>query len=261
MVVLAAAKVSGIEANKSYLTDSLLENLKIETNVIETVWRIGVRRLLFLGISCIYPKYAEQPIAEEALLSGPLESTNECYAITKIAGIKLCEALSRHHGFDPTSLMPTNVYGPGDNYHTSNSHVLPELKFRFHEAVEAQAESVTCLGTGTPLREFLHVGDLAEACIFALERWQPDPLQLKFINIGTGIDPAILELAEAVATATGYRCEIRWAVSKPDGTPRKQLDVSRLAALGWRVHIPLTEGIVSKVADYRKALSDHQVRL
>lgn len=250
VVVLAAAKVGGIEANNSYPADFLLDNLKIQTNVIETAWRAGVQRLLFLGSSCIYPKLAEQPIREEALLTGPLEPTNEWYAIAKITGIKLCEALRRQHGFDAISLMPTNLYGPGDNYHPTNSHVLPALIRRFHEAAQANAPSVTCWGTGTPLREFLHVDDLGEACVFALEHWRPGPEELQFLNVGTGVDLTIRELAEAVAAATGYQGEIRWDTSKPDGTPKKQLDVGRLAELGWTARIPLAEGLSSTVADF-----------
>ncbi len=261
VVVLAAAKVGGIQANSSYPADFLLENLKIQTHVIETAWRSGVRRLLFLGSSCIYPKFAEQPIREEALLTGALEPTNEWYAIAKITGIKLCEALRRQHGFDAISLMPTNLYGPGDNYHPTNSHVLPALIRRFYEAAEANAPSVTCWGTGTPLREFLHVDDLGEACVFALEQWKPGPDELQFLNVGTGVDLTIRELAEAVATATGFQGEIRWDASKPDGTPKKQLDVSRLAALGWRARIPLAEGLTSTVALYRQDLSEKLVRL
>jgi GDP-L-fucose synthase len=193
---------------------------------------------------------AEQPIREEALLTGPLEPTNEWYAIAKITGIKLCAALRKQHGFDAISLMPTNLYGPGDNYHPTNSHVLPALVRRFHEAAKANAPRVTCWGTGTPLREFLHVDDLGEACVFALERWQPGPEELQFLNVGTGVDLTIRELAEAVAAATGYRGEIRWDTSKPDGTPKKQLDVGRLAELGWQAQIPLAEGLASTVADF-----------
>ena len=250
VVVLAAAKVGGIQANASYPADFLLDNLKIQTNVIETAWRSGVRRLLFLGSSCIYPKFAEQPIREEALLTGALEPTNEWYAIAKITGIKLCEALRRQHGFDGISLMPTNLYGPGDNYHPENSHVLPALIRRFHEAAQANAPSVSCWGSGTPLREFLHVDDLGEACVFALEQWQPGPGDLQFLNVGTGVDQTIRELAEAVAAAAGFQGEIHWDTSKPDGTPKKQLDVSRLAALGWRARIPLAEGLVKTMADF-----------
>ena len=250
VVILAAAKVGGIHANATYPADFLLENLKIQNHVIETAWLNGVRRLLFLGSSCIYPKFAEQPITEDALLTGPLEPTNEWYAIAKITGIKLCQALRQQHGFDAISLMPTNLYGPGDNYHPENSHVLPALIRRFHEATQAKAPSVTCWGTGAPLREFLHVDDLGEACVFALEHFQPGPVDLQFLNVGTGVDLMIRELAEAVAAATGYRGEILWDTSKPDGTPKKQLDVSRLAALGWRARIPLAEGLASTVADF-----------
>ena len=252
VVVLAAAKVGGIQANNTYPADFLLENLKIQTNVIETAWRSGVRRLLFLGSSCIYPKYAEQPIREEALLTGPLEPTNEWYAIAKIAGLKLCAALRWQHGFDAISLMPTNLYGPGDNYHPTNSHVLPALIRRFHEAAEANAPSVTCWGTGTPQREFLHVDDLGEACVFALVHWQPGPEELPFLNVGTGVDLTIRELAEQLAVATGYRGELLWDSSKPDGTPKKQLDVSRLAALGWRSQIPLAEGLASTISTFQQ---------
>ena len=261
VVVLAAAKVGGIQANASYPADFLLDNLKIQTNVIETAWRSGVRRLLFLGSSCIYPKFAEQPIREEALLTGPLEPTNEWYAIAKITGIKLCEALRRQHGFDGISLMPTNLYGPGDNYHPENSHVLPALIRRFHEAAQANAPSVSCWGSGTPLREFLHVDDLGEACVFALEQWQPGPDDLQFLNVGTGVDLTIRELAEQVAAATGFQGEISWDMTKPDGTPKKQLDVSRLAALGWRARIPLAEGLVDTLAAFREQLSENLVRL
>ena len=254
VVVLAAAKVGGIEANNSYPADFLLENLKIQTNVIETAWRSGVRRLLFLGSSCIYPKFAEQPIREETLLTGALEPTNEWYAIAKITGIKLCAALRKQHGFDAISLMPTNLYGPCDNYHPTHSHVLPALIRRFHEAAQQPNQgagtTVTCWGTGFPLREFLHVDDLGEACVFALEHWQPGPEELQFLNVGTGVDLSIRELAEQVAAATGFSGTIEWDASKPDGTPKKQLDVSRLAALGWRARIPLAEGLASTVADF-----------
>jgi GDP-L-fucose synthase len=261
VVVLAAAKVGGIHANATYPADFLLENLKIQTHVIETAWRSGVRRLLFLGSSCIYPKFAEQPIREEALLTGALEPTNEWYAIAKITGIKLCAALRQQHSFDAISLMPTNLYGPGDNYHPTNSHVLPALIRRFHGAAERGDASVTCWGTGTPLREFLHVDDLGEACVFALEHWQPDADQLQHLNVGTGVDLTIRELAEAVAEATGFRGTIAWDASKPDGTPKKQLDVSRLAALGWRARIPLREGLHDTVRLFREQLDQQLVRL
>jgi GDP-L-fucose synthase len=261
VVVLAAAKVGGIHANNTYPADFLLENLKIQTHVIETAWRSGVRRLLFLGSSCIYPKFSEQPIKEEALLTGPLEPTNEWYAIAKITGIKICEALRKQHGFGAISLMPTNLYGPGDNYHPENSHVLPALIRRFHEAAENRNPTVTCWGSGTPLREFLHADDLGEACVFALKHWQPGPDELPFLNVGTGVDLSIRELAEAVANATGYSGTIHWDTSKPDGTPKKQLDVSRLASLGWRARIPLAEGLASTVMLFREQLNQQLVRL
>ena len=261
VVVLAAAKVGGIQANSSYPADFLLENLKIQTNVIETAWRSGVKRLLFLGSSCIYPKFAEQPIKEEALLTGALEPTNEWYAIAKIAGIKLCEALRQQHGFDAISLMPTNLYGPGDNYHPTNSHVLPALIRRFHEASETKAESVTCWGTGSPLREFLHVDDLGEACVFALEHWSPAPTELIYLNVGTGLDLTIRQLAETVARATGYQGSIKWDSSKPDGTPRKQLDVNRMSKMGWQFRIPLSQGLESTYADFLSSFTSNQLRL
>lgn len=261
VVVLAAAKVGGIQANSCNPADFLLENLKIQTQVIETSWRFGVRRLLFLGSSCIYPKFADQPIKEESLLTGALEPTNEWYAIAKIAGIKLCEALRNQHGFDAISLMPTNLYGPGDNYHPTNSHVLPAMIRRFHEAAKANAPSVTCWGTGSPLREFLHVDDLGEACMFVLEHWTPSLGEITYLNVGTGIDLSIRELAEAVATATGYQGAIKWDTSKPDGTPKKQLDVNRLARLGWRARIPLAEGLASTVSLFREHLNQDLVRL
>jgi GDP-L-fucose synthase len=250
VVVLAAAKVGGIYANDTYPADFLLQNLKIQNNVIESAWRSGTRRLLFLGSSCIYPKLAEQPIREEALLTGPLEPTNEWYAIAKIAGIKLCHALRVQHGFDAISLMPTNLYGPGDNYHPENSHVMAAMIRRFHEAKQANATSVTCWGTGTPLREFLHVDDLGEACVFALEHWQPAPEELQHLNVGTGSDLTIRELAELVAQCVGYGGEIHWDASKPDGTPKKQLDVSRLAKLGWQARISLATGVSQAIENY-----------
>ena len=261
VVVLAAAKVGGILANSTYPADFLLDNLKIQNHVIEAAWRHGVRRLLFLGSSCIYPKFADQPIREEALLTGPLEPTNEWYAIAKIAGIELCRALRQQVGFDAISLMPTNLYGPGDNYHPTNSHVLPALIRRFHGAQVAGEPSVTCWGTGTPLREFLHVDDLGEACVFALERWQPAAGELQHLNVGTGLDLSIKQLAESVAEATGYQGEILWDTTKPDGTPKKQLDVGRLAALGWRARIPLAEGLSSTVALFRQQLATGELRL
>ena len=261
VVVLAAAKVGGIHANSSYPADFLLENLKIQTNVIETAWRSGVRRLMFLGSSCIYPKFAEQPISEEALLTGPLESTNQWYAIAKISGIKLCEALRHQHGFDAISLMPTNLYGPGDNYHSTNSHVMPSFIRRFYEAVESSASSVTCWGSGSPLREFLHVDDLGKACVFVLEHWKPSPGDQSFLNVGTGLDLSISDLAQLVADVIGYQGDIIWDKSKPDGTPKKQLDISRISSLGWAPTISLEHGIKSTVEDFLSEYNSESLRL
>ena len=273
-MVLAAAKAGGIHANNTYPADFLLDNLKIQTHVIEGAWRVGVRRLLFLGSSCIYPKFAAQPIREEALLIGALEPTNEWYAIAKIAGIKLCKSLRQQYDFDAISLMSTNLYGPGDDYHPDNSHVLPALIRRFHEAKQSGANSVICWGTGSPLREFLHVDDLGEACVFALEQWSAlssdapkddHGKPLAFLNVGTGVDLPIKDLAEAIAEAVGYKGVIQWDTTKPDGTPKKQLDVSRMQALGWSARIPLAEGLASTVALFqeqlRQNLSNQLVRL
>ena len=269
VVVLAAARVGGIQANSNFPADFLLDNLKIQTNVIEAAWATAARRLLFLGSSCIYPKFADQPIREEALLTGPLEPTNEWYAIAKISGIKLCEALRRQHGFDAISLMPTNLYGTGDNYHPTNSHVLPALLRRFHEAKTRGDASVTCWGSGTPLREFLHADDLGAACVFALEHWsalaedaprdeagQP----LAFLNVGTGVDLTIRALAEQIAAVVGFTGDLLWDTSKPDGTPKKQLDVSRLRRMGWSASIPLAEGLKQAYTDFHTALQREQLR-
>ncbi|MFM7267361.1 MAG: GDP-L-fucose synthase family protein [Cyanobium sp.] len=262
VVVLAAARVGGIQANASYPADFLLDNLKIQNNVIESAWRHGTRRLLFLGSSCIYPKLAEQPIREESLLTGALEPTNEWYAIAKIAGIQLCRALRLQHGFDAISLMPTNLYGPGDNYHPTNSHVLPALIRRFHEAAQTGAESVTCWGSGSPRREFLHVDDLADAAVHCLEQWSPGDEEIQFVNVGTGIDLPIRDLAAQVAQAVGFRGRIDWDTTKPDGTPRKLLDVSRLAALGWSARIPLAEGLRTTAEDFaQRQAAGQEVRL
>ncbi|MFM7635562.1 MAG: GDP-L-fucose synthase family protein [Cyanobacteriota bacterium] len=262
VVVLAAARVGGILANATYPADFLLDNLKIQQNVIESAWRQGTRRLLFLGSSCIYPKLAEQPIREEALLGGPREPTNEWYAIAKITGIQLCRALRLQHGFAAISLMPTNLYGPGDNYHPTNSHVLPGLIRRFQEARETGAEEVVCWGSGSPRREFLHVDDLADAALYCLRHWQPGAEELQHINVGTGTDVSIKELATMVSEAVGFRGRIAWDTSKPDGTPRKLLDVGRLAALGWRATIPLPDGLRRTVAEFvSERASGAEVRL
>lgn len=252
VVILAAAKVGGILANNNYPADFILDNLKIQNNVIEAAWRHGVRRLLFLGSSCIYPKFAEQPIKEESLLTGSLEQTNEWYAIAKIAGIKLCHALRIQHGFDAISLMPTNLYGPGDNYHPNHSHVMAALIRRFTEAARNRTDEVTCWGTGSPRREFLHVDDLANAAVFCLETWKytPEQDEAPFLNIGTGTDISIKELAELIAIATGFKGAIKWDTSKPDGTPRKLLDISQAQTLGWQPTISLKAGIESTIDDY-----------
>ncbi|MFO7628917.1 MAG: GDP-L-fucose synthase [Prochlorococcaceae cyanobacterium] len=269
VVVLAAAKVGGIHANATYPADFLLENLKIQNHVIESAWRSGVRRLLFLGSSCIYPKFAEQPIREEALLTGALEPSNQWYAIAKIAGIQLCRALRAQHGFDAISLMPTNLYGPGDNYHPTNSHVLPALIRRFHEAAARGDAAVSCWGSGSPRREFLHVDDLAAAALFCLEHWDPAApgapsddagSALEFLNVGSGSDLTIAELAAMVASATGFKGAIHWDSSQPDGTPRKLLDVSRLAGLGWRASIPLEQGLAATAALFQQQQAEPSLR-
>lgn len=240
-VFLAAAKVGGILANDSFPADFLYDNLMIEANVIEAAHRSDVSKLLFLGSSCIYPKFAAQPIVEDALLTGPLEPTNEWYAIAKIAGIKLAQAYRRQHGRDFISAMPTNLYGPGDNFDLQSSHVLPALIRKTHEAKAAGADSITIWGTGTPRREFLHVDDLADACVFLMQTYSSD----SHVNVGFGDDVTIRELAEAVKTAVGFDGAVICDTSKPDGTPRKLMDSSRLADLGWRPRTPLDQGIAS----------------
>lgn len=249
-VYLAAARVGGIFANNTYPADFIHENLAIQTHVIQSAYRANVRRLLFLGSSCIYPRAAPQPITEDALLTGPLEPTNEPYAVAKIAGIKLCESFNRQHGTDFRSVMPTNLYGPGDNYHPENSHVIPGLIRRFHEASAARLDYVDVWGSGKPRREFLHVDDLASACVhimgldLAIHSKQTQPM-LSHINVGTGDDIPIADLAQLVAKVVGYHGELRFDTSRPDGTPRKQLDVSKLKALGWQAKIKLEEGLES----------------
>jgi GDP-L-fucose synthase len=246
-VFLAAAKVGGIHANNVYPAEFLRDNLAIQTNVIHSAWQHGVRKFCFLGSSCIYPKLAPQPLREEALLTGPLEPTNEWYAIAKIAGIKMCQAYRRQYGFDAISLMPTNLYGPGDNFDPQNSHVLPALIRKFHEAKLRGDGEVVIWGTGTPRREFLHADDLADAAVFLMRRYSEE----QFINVGSGQDLSIRELAEMVAEAVGYDGTITTDPSKPDGTPRKLMDVSRLHALGWRHRIELREGIARTYASFR----------
>ncbi len=238
-VFLAAAKVGGIHANDTYPADFLRDNLQIQTNVIDAAWRAGAKKLCFLGSSCIYPKLAPQPMREDALLTGPLEPTNEWYAIAKIAGIKMCQAYRRQYGFNAISLMPTNLYGPGDNFDLQNSHVLPALIRRFHEAKLRSDAEVVIWGTGTPRREFLHCDDLARAVVHLMKTYESGEL----VNIGCGTDVTIRELAELVARIVGFTGRLAFDTSKPDGTPRKLLDVGRLSALGWKPGISLEDGV------------------
>jgi len=256
VAIIAAAKVGGIHANNTYPADFLFDNLAIAANTIHGAWRAGVRRLLFLGSSCIYPKHAPQPMTEDCLLTSALEPTNEAYAIAKIAGLKLCQYYRRQHGVAFHAAMPTNLYGPGDNYHPQNSHVLPALIRRFHEAREQGRPEVVAWGTGSPRREFLHVDDLADACAFLLGQAEPPD----WINVGTGTDVTIRELTELVADVTGYRGRIVWDATKPDGTPRKLMDVSRLSALGWRARVGLREGVERTYASFREELAAGRLR-
>jgi GDP-L-fucose synthase len=238
-VFLAAARVGGILANSTYPAEFLRDNLAIQTNVIESARRSGVQKLLFLGSSCIYPRLAAQPMREDYLLTGPLEPTNEPYAIAKIAGLKMCQAYRRQFGFDAICAMPTNLYGPGDNFSAADSHVLPALLRKFHEAKQAGAAEVVVWGSGRPRREFLYVDDLADACLFLMQRYEDE----QPINVGWGRDQTIAELAETIARVVGFRGAMRYDASKPDGTPRKLLDTTRLTALGWAPRTQLTDGI------------------
>lgn len=249
-VFLAAAKVGGIHANNVYRADFLYQNLMIEANVIHAAYEQNVEKLLFLGSSCIYPKLAPQPLKEAYLLTGLLELTNEPYAIAKIAGIKMCEAYRDQYGCNFISAMPTNLYGPNDNYDPENSHVLPALIRKFHEAKKAAAPSVSLWGSGKPLREFLHVDDLAEACVFLMETYN----EKEFVNVGTGEDLSIRALAELIADIVGYEGQIELDSSKPDGTPRKLMDVSRLHTLGWKHRIELREGIEAVYQEYQQSV-------
>ncbi len=259
VVIISAAKVGGIFANSTFPSEFLLENLKIQNNLIEASWRNEVKRLLFLGSSCIYPKYASQPIQEESLLTGQLEPTNEWYAIAKIAGLKLCQALRKQYNFDAISLMPTNLYGPGDNYHAQNSHVMAAFIRKFYEASNNLKLSVKCWGSGSPYREFLHVDDLGDAAVYVLENWDPNstnaPLDkegkpLTILNVGTGEDISIKDLAIKIARAFNFNGKVIWDTSKPDGTPKKQLDVSRINKLGWKSSIKLEEGITDAIKSF-----------
>ena len=257
-VVLVAAKVGGIHANNTYRGQFIYENLMIELNVIHAAYKHGVKKLLFLGSSCIYPKLAPQPIKEEALLTGPLEPTNEPYAIAKIAGIRLCDAYNRQYGTNFISAMPTNMYGPGDNYHPENSHVLPALIRRFHEAKVSGAAEVVCWGTGSALREFLYSDDLAEACVFLVENANYKDMAFtdgsgtvqSHINVGSGKEVTIKQLAETVGEAVGFKGKISWDSSKPDGTPRKLMDSSRINVLGWAPKVTLKEGLARAYQDF-----------
>ena len=257
ITILAAAKVGGIGSNQNHPVDFLLENLKIQTNVIESAWKNGVRRFLFLGSSCIYPKFARQPIKEEDLLNGFLEPTNEYYALAKITGIKLCQSLRKQYGFDAISLMPSNLYGKNDNYDKNSSHVLPAFIRKFSEAIENNNDSVTCWGTGKPLREFLHVDDLAQACIFALERWDPPKEDnISHINVGSQNELTVKDLAQKISKKLNYQGKILWDNSKPDGTPRKKLDTKKMNQLGWRAKINLDKGIEDAINDFRNNKSN-----
>ena len=245
-VFLAAAKVGGIQANAEAPADFMYQNMMLEMNVIHAAWKNGCQKLEFLGSSCIYPRLAQQPMKEECLLTSALEETNEAYALAKIAGLKYCAYLNRQYGADYISVMPTNLYGPNDNYHPEHSHVLPALIRRFHEAKEAGAPSVTCWGDGSPLREFLYVDDLANLCVFLMNHYSGD----ETVNAGTGKELSIRALAEMVARVVGYRGEIRWDATKPNGTPRKLLDVSKAEALGWRYTTELEDGIRLAYEDF-----------
>ena len=245
-VFLAAAKVGGIQANSEAPADFMYQNMMLEMNVIHSAWRNGCRKLEFLGSSCIYPRMAPQPMKEDCLLTSPLEETNEAYALAKIAGLKYCAYLNKQYGTDYISVMPTNLYGPNDNYHPEHSHVLPALIRRFHEAKEAEAPSVTCWGDGSPLREFLYVDDLANLCVYLMNHYSGD----ETVNAGTGKEISIRELAELVARVVDYRGEILWDTNKPNGTPRKLLDVSKAERLGWRYKMELEDGIRLAYQDF-----------
>jgi GDP-L-fucose synthase len=263
-VYLAAARVGGIHANGTYPAEFIYQNMMMEANVVHQAWRNGVRKLLFLGSSCIYPRLSEQPIKESSLLTGLLEPTNEPYAIAKIAGIKLCESYNRQYGTDYRCVMPTNLYGPGDNYHPENSHVLPALIRRFHEAKENDAESVVIWGTGTPRREFLYVDDMADASIhvMGLDRTTYDASTtpaLSHINVGTGEDITICEAAEMIRAVTGYEGKIEFNPGKPDGSPRKLLDTTKLSALGWEAKMHLREGLAVTYAAFKAGLQENTV--
>ena len=254
-VFLAAAKVGGIMANNIYRAEFLFDNLQIQNNIIDNAYRVEVKKLLFLGSSCIYPKLAPQPLREDSLLTGTLESTNEPYAIAKIAGIKMCEAYRSQYGCDFISVMPTNLYGPNDNYDLNKSHVLPAMIRKFHEAKEENKPAVELWGTGSPLREFLHADDLADACYFLMQNYS----EPGFLNVGVGSDVTIKELAELIQKTVGYEGEVHWNTDKPDGTPRKLMDVSKLHNLGWKHKTDLTEGIRITYQDFLQKIEAYSV--
>ena len=247
-VFVAAAKVGGIMANNNSKADFLKENLQIQTNIIDTAYKFGVKKLLFLGSSCIYPKFASQPITEDQLMTGPLEPTNDAYALAKIVGLKMCQAYREQHGFNAISLMPTNLYGPNDNFDLATSHVLPGFISRFHDAKELNSSQVECWGDGSPMREFLHVDDLAEACYMCMQNYN----EPGHINVGTGEDMTIKELAQTISDVVGYEGEIKWDSSKPNGTPRKVLNVDKIKSLGWEPKIGLREGIEKTYKWYKE---------
>ena len=251
VVILAAAKVGGIHANATYPAEFIYQNLQIQNNVIDSAYRNGCKKLLFLGSSCIYPKLCPQPIREEYLLSGPLEPTNDAYALAKIAGIKMCQAYRRQYGFDAISAMPTNLYGPGDNYHPENSHVIPALIRRFHEARTNRADTVSIWGTGTALREFLYVDDMADACVFLLENYS----DFEHVNVGSQQECTILEVASLVARVVGFEGSITTDTSKPDGTPRKLMDSGKLLGMGWKPRVALEDGLREAYRDFLQAQS------
>ena len=254
-VFLAAAKVGGIMANNIYRAEFLFDNLQIQNNIIDSAYRSDVKKLLFLGSSCIYPKLAPQPLHEDSLLTGTLEPTNEPYAIAKIAGIKMCEAYRSQYGCDFISVMPTNLYGPNDNYDLNKSHVLPAMIRKFHEAKEENKPAVELWGTGSPLREFLHADDLADACYFLMENYS----EPGFLNIGVGTDVTIKELAEIIQKTVGYQGDVHWNTDKPDGTPRKLMDVSKLHALGWKHKTDLVEGIRITYQDFLQKIESYSI--
>jgi len=269
IVIIAAAKVGGIFANNNQPYDFLLENLKIETNLIEISWKFKVKSLIFLGSSCIYPKFAKQPIKEEYLLTDTLEKTNEFYALAKIAGIKLCQALKKQHNFNAIALMPSNLYGPGDNYHAMNSHVIPALIRKFYDAKKNNSKVVKCWGSGNPLREFLYVDDLAEACLFILGIWNREPKsiplddngnEIYWLNVGSKFEVSIKELANLIANSIKFEGEIVWDQKMPDGTPRKKLDTKKINNLGWEAKTNLRKGISLTLKHFEKEINNKSIR-